>query len=127
MEMSIKIEDKQVFHSIEILTGSQEFYPLECIVDTGFTGTIAFPVSEDLDYFRLFEFSEIKLLPEDEWLVLADGHKARTFAAHIVVKIRGEFDKIAVRLIETECFQPPLLGIDFLEFFEGKLVLDFVE
>lgn len=124
--MQIDILDRQPFVSLEIADCTDEFYPLEFIVDTGFTGPCAFPLGKDWNLLKIFSFSDIELLAEDYWLCLADGHFAKTFSANIFMRLNGEVVQFPVRLFESvDGEKTPLLGMEFLEQFDCDLRLNF--
>jgi len=123
--MDLLLENQQFSVDIPMLENRGTFAPVEFIIDTGFTGTVFVSVNKNWDFFRFFECTNLELLNENKWVILADGERKKTYSAEITLRIKNEAFPVYINICVGTNIETPLLGVRFLEMLKAKFSIDF--
>ncbi len=110
-----------------VLGVDENFFNLEFLIDTGYTGSIIISVNKNWDIFKVLDAPNLKLLPKSNWIALANNMKVKTYISNITLYIKGDSYTLPLTIIESmeEDTTTPLLGMKFLQFMKSHLSLDF--
>ena len=127
--MNIEVFENQATISIQTLDVSDNYIEIDYLIDTGFTGKVIFTVNKKWDLFKIFKISNLVLLENKNWIALANGKQVKTFSAEIFMVFHDYIFTLSILIIESESeeekFEPPLIGMKFLQFMKSHLSLDF--
>ena len=125
MNICISHDEPTVIFSV--LDVEENFFDLEFLIDTGYTGSIIISVNKGWDILKILDSPNLVLLPENNWISLANELKVKTYTSTITLYINGDSYTLPLTIIESksENTSTPLLGMKFLEFMNSHLSLDF--
>lgn len=93
------------------------------LIDTRFTGSCIYILAKN--EYPPFAFEGLQLLDEGEWVQVADGRKAKTFKAFLMIEFNDVGESIEVNIIEATHNDHAVLGIEFLRENGKPLCLNF--
>ena len=125
--MNICISHDEPTVIFPVLDLEENFFDLEFLIDTGYTGSIIISVNKGWDILKILDSPNLVLLPENNWISLANELKVKTYTSTITLYINGDSYTLPLTIIESksENTSTPLLGMKFLEFMNSHLSLDF--
>ncbi len=118
---------------IKISIGEIQPIVLDCLIDTGFTGSLAgfhFLNKSNTKQSSIGNVDYIKqpvLLPKSHWSTLANGSKVETWKAEVLCNLENQFHEAEIILISVAKPQPiPLiLGMSLLKAYKANLSILF--
>jgi predicted aspartyl protease len=125
--MNICVADSEPTIVFSALDTGGNFFELEFLIDTGYTGSILLSVNKNWDVFKFLDTTPLVLLPKENWISLANDLKVKTYSSKITLSIHEISYTLPLTIIESKAeeFTAPLLGMKFLDFMSSHLSLDF--
>lgn len=122
--MNLTYQSQQLSLELPVLSAYDTYQDQTFVIDTGFTGVCVFSVSKTNPSISQKVFA-LDLLPDDQWVTLADGSRPQTLTGKIFLQFEGHIVEMPTIFIESVREDVPLLGMQFLELFHKRLLIDF--
>jgi len=131
--MKVILQNNSRIPIVHITIGNSQSLLLDCLIDTGFSGSLAGFVYSDKSGVKQFSIKNVDfikppvLLPEKNWTTLANGSKVETWKAEVLCNLQNQYHETEIILISVAKPQPiPLiLGMSLLKAYKADLSIHF--
>ena len=118
---------------IGVTIGNFQSMLFDCLIDTGFSGSLAGFVYTNQSGFKQFSIKNVDfitppvLLPEKNWTILANGNKVETWKGKVLCNFNQIYRVSEIILISVAKPQsiPLILGMSLLKAYKADLSIHF--
>jgi len=131
--MKVFLRNNSRIPVVNIIIGDSQPLLFDCLIDTGFSGSLAGFVYTNTSGIKQFSINNVDfinppiLLPEKKWAVLANGTKTETWKGKILCNFNEIYRVTEIILISVAKPQsiPLILGMSLLKAYKANLSIHF--